>query len=68
MIIENKKDELIIRLSSKELNIDEAERLIRTIRYKELVAQSTASGEESDAIAEMINQSWWDKNKQQFEK
>jgi len=48
---------LIIRLSSKEINIDEAERLIRTIRYKELVTQSTASEEESAAIAGMINQS-----------
>ena len=37
MILENKNDELIIRVSSREANLAEIERLPKFIRYKELV-------------------------------
>ncbi len=66
MIIENKNDELIIRISSKDVNLEEVEQLIKTIRYKELVSKSIATDAQADEIAEEINQSWWDKNKASF--
>ena len=68
MILENKNDELIIRVSSKEANLAEIERLLKFIRYKELVSYSNGSDEDADIIAEEINQSYWNKSKTSFNK
>jgi len=68
MILENKNDELIIRVSSREANLAEIERLPKFIRYKELVSYASGTDEDADLIAEDINQSYWNKNKTGFNK
>ena len=68
MLIEHTENELIIKVSSKDANLNEVERLVRTIRYKELVSKSTGTDEDANMLAEEINAGWWNRNKDAFTK
>jgi hypothetical protein len=62
MTIENKDDEIIIRLSANVI-LDEIQKSLDFIRYKEILSKSKASQADADELAEEISASWWDKNK-----
>ena len=46
--------------------ISEIQSFIDFIRFREITAKSKASQEDADKLAEEINQSWWEKNKNKF--
>ncbi|MCF8372824.1 MAG: hypothetical protein K9H64_14460 [Bacteroidales bacterium] len=62
MIIERTNTEILIRIPNT-IDIDGIQRAINYIRYKELTADSVAKQEDVDQLADEINKSWWEKNK-----
>jgi hypothetical protein len=65
MIIESKKDEIIIRISA-DVNLDDIQKSLDFIRYKEIMSKSKATQADADKLAEEINSAWWEKNKSRF--
>ena len=65
MLIERKKDEIIIRISSM-VNIDELQDFIEYVRYKELGAGIKVPQKEIDKLASDLNKEWWKKNRKRF--
>ncbi len=65
MTIERTADEIIVKLPTN-VNIEEIQRFLDYLRYKEIVAKSTATQEDADKLAREVNKSWWDKNKNRF--
>jgi len=65
MIIENKNNEIIIRISS-EVNLEDIQKSLDYIRYKEILSKSTATEADIEKLASEVNQSWWDKNKDKY--
>jgi hypothetical protein len=65
MIIENKDNEIIIRISS-DVNLEDIQRSLDFIRYKEIVSKSKGTQDDADALAEMVNRDWWSKNKSKY--
>jgi hypothetical protein len=67
MTIEQTADTIIVRLPmSVNINIEEIQRFLNYLRYKELVAQSRATQEDVDKLAKEVNKAWWEKNKQRL--
>ncbi|MBN8681902.1 MAG: hypothetical protein J0L99_04595 [Chitinophagales bacterium] len=67
MIIKQTPEAIVVTLPANvQLNIEEVERFLRYLRYKELVASSMATQEDIDQLAREINKSWWAKNKNRF--
>ena len=54
MKIQSNTDELIITVNRNEVDIDSVEKLVKTIRYKELVAKSKTSSKQESEIVEII--------------
>ena len=65
MIIENKDNEIIIRISSN-VNLEDIQKSLDYIRYKEIVSKSTATEADIDKLSAEVNQGWWDKNKHKY--
>jgi len=65
MLIERKKDEIIIRISSL-VNIDELQDFIEYVRYKELGTGIEVPQKEIDKLASDLNKEWWKKNRKRF--
>lgn len=65
MIIERTSDQIIIKLPS-DVNIEEIQRFLNYLRYKELSSKSKATQEDADLLAREINKNWWANNKQRF--
>ncbi|RMG24124.1 MAG: hypothetical protein D6730_13155 [Bacteroidetes bacterium] len=65
MIIERTSEQIIIKLPLT-INIEEIQRFLNYLRYKELTAKSRATQADADALAKDVNKSWWEKNKQRF--
>jgi len=65
MIIESKDNEIIIRISS-DVNLDDIQKSLDFIRYKELVSKSIATDSDIQKLADDVNQSWWDRNKSKY--
>jgi hypothetical protein len=65
MIIESKEDEIIIRISS-DVNLEEIQKSLDFIRYKEILAKSKGTQEDADVLAEKINSDWWNENKSKY--
>jgi hypothetical protein len=65
MIIEQTADSLVIRLPLRQ-NMEEVQRFLNYLRYKELIAESKATQSEIDHLAKSVNQNWWAQNKQRF--
>jgi hypothetical protein len=67
MIVERKKDELVIRIPEK-IDPDGLQNFIDYLKVKTITAKSSATGKEIDEISREINQTWWEKNKDRFVK
>ncbi|MFM7402312.1 MAG: hypothetical protein ACKO4W_15555 [Bacteroidota bacterium] len=65
MTIERNSDTLTIKLSAK-VNVEEIQRFLNFLRFKEIVSKSKASQEDADLIAREVNEGWWEKNKNYF--
>jgi tetrahydromethanopterin S-methyltransferase subunit F len=65
MIIESKDKEIIIRISSN-VNLEEIQKSLDYIRYKELLSKSTATESDIEKLATEVNESWWAKNKGKY--
>ena len=62
MTIERTSDAIILRLPI-DVNIDEIQRFLNYLRYKELTSKSKASQNDADELAIEVNKNWWEKNK-----
>ena len=65
MTIERTSDAIILRLPI-DVNIDEIQRFLNYLRYKELISKSKASQNDADELASEVNKNWWEKNKNKF--
>ena len=65
MIIENKDKEIIISISS-EVNLEDIQKSLDYIRYKEIVSKSKATEADIENLAAEVNANWWTKNKSKY--
>jgi len=65
MRVERTSEEIIIKLPLS-INIEEIQRFLDYLRYKELTTKSIATQEDADELAKSVNKDWWQKNKQRF--
>ena len=65
MIIESNKNEIVIRISAN-VNLDEIQKSLDFIRYKEILSKSKGTQEDADSLAADINKAWWAQNKSKY--
>jgi hypothetical protein len=65
LVIENKKNQLILKLNKKGFNKEYLISLVKRLQVEEL-AQKSNFNSDILSIAEQINQEWWDNNKDNF--
>ncbi len=65
MTIERTDSEIIIRIPPV-IDIEELQRLLNYLIYKEVTAESQATQEQVDALAKEVNRNWWQDNKDRF--
>ena len=65
MTVERTSKEIIIKLPLS-VNIEEIQRFLNYLRYKELSSKSQASQEDADTLSKVVDQGWWEKNKDRF--
>jgi hypothetical protein len=65
MIIEKKDDEIIIRISSN-INLEDIQKSLDFIRYKEILSKSKGTQADADALAKKVNNDWWSENKNKY--
>lgn len=65
MTVSRVDGEIIIRLSS-EVQLEEIQRFLNYLRYKEITSKSKASQDAVNQVAKEVNQNWWEQNKQRF--
>lgn len=65
MIIESKDNEIIIRISPN-VNLEDIQKSLDFIRYKEIISKSKATQSDVDSLAKEINKDWWSKNKSKY--
>ena len=65
MIIERNDKEILIRIPNT-VDIEGAQRIIDYIRYQEITSKSKATQKAVDKLADEVNKSWWEKNKDTF--
>jgi len=57
MIIESKDNEIIIRISSN-VNLEDIQKSLDYIRYKEILSKSTATESDIEKLSNEINEDW----------
>lgn len=65
MTIERKDKEILIRLPDT-FDVDDIQRMLDYLRFKELTKDSKAEQEEVDTMSSEVNSEWWNKNKDRF--
>ncbi len=67
MNIERTANQILIKVSSK---VDKygMERVLEYIEYLEATSESKASQEDSDRLADELNENWWENNRNRFVK
>lgn len=67
MQIQRTKDELIIRFSNAvNINIDYLQKFLDYLRFIEISSKSQATEEQILELANDINKSWWETNKNKY--
>lgn len=66
MIIERKKNEILVRLSPY-TNMSDLQDLVDYLEYKELVSKSKAKQSDIDKLSEEVDKSIWEKIKKSRE-
>ena len=67
MRIERGNNEIRFTIPADIVEIDEIQSFIDYIRFKEITSKSTAKQTNANKLANDINNSWWEKNKSNFE-
>jgi hypothetical protein len=65
MVIERTDSEIILRIPSY-VDVDDVQRLIDLMAYKEVTAKSQATQEEIDEIAREAKKGWWKANRDRY--
>lgn len=65
LTIERTDKEIIIRLPS-DLDVDDIQRMLDYLAYKQAIKGSQATEEEIDELASEVKKGWWEKNKDRF--
>lgn len=65
MTIERTAESIILKLPI-DISIEEIQRFLNYLRYKELTKKSQASQNDADELAREVNTNWWQKNKHKF--
>ncbi len=67
MKVVRENNEIKISLPDDVIDISEVQNLLDYFKYREISAKSKATQKDADDLANEINKSWWDSNKQRFE-
>ncbi len=67
MLVERTNKEIIIRLPAS-VNIDDLQAFINYVRYKEITSKLKVKQSDVDKLADEVNDSWWQANKDRFVK
>lgn len=67
MRIEQDNNDIKLTFSKKAMDLTEIQNIIDYVKFREINTVSKASQEDADNLAEEINQTWWEKNKHNFE-
>lgn len=67
MKIETTNNEIKLTFSKNALELSEIQGLIDYVKFREVNSISNATQEQADEIDEEIKNSWWEKNKSNFE-
>jgi predicted trehalose synthase len=62
MTIERADGEIIIKIPNV-IDVEELQRLLNYLLYREAVASSEATQEQVDELARELNRNWWEENK-----
>ena len=65
LVIENKGNQMILKINKKGFDENYLISLVKRLQIEEL-AQKSDFKSDILAIAEQINQDWWDKNREEF--
>jgi len=65
MTIERTFNSIVVSFPSS-VNLEEVQRFLNYLRYKELTAQSKATQADADTLAREANKKWWEKNQHRF--
>lgn len=63
--IERTDREIIIRLPA-DFKVEDIQRMLDYLSYKQAVSNSKATQEEIDELAKEVKKGWWEKNKGRF--
>ncbi|CAN5120717.1 hypothetical protein BH09BAC6_BH09BAC6_23760 [soil metagenome] len=66
MIVERENENVIIKVNSTLIGMDEVQKTIDYLRILESNAQNQGTQEEADELAREINKNWWAENKHRF--
>jgi len=67
MLVERTNKEIIIRLPAN-VNVDDLQAFINYARYKEITSKLKVKQSDVDKLANEVNDSWWQANKDRFVK
>lgn len=67
MLVERTNKEIIIRLPAS-VNVDDLQAFINYARYKEITSKLNVKQSDVDKLANKVNDSWWQANKDRFVK
>jgi len=67
MLVERTNKEIIIRLPAS-VNVDDLQAFINYARYKEITSKLKVKQSDVDKLADEVNESWWEANKDRFVK
>jgi len=67
MRVVRENNEIKISIPANLFEMDEIQKFLDYIRFREISSKSKATQEDADKLANEINQSWWEKNKYKFE-
>lgn len=65
MIIESKDNEIVIRISAN-VSLEDIQKSLDFIRYKEILSKSKGSQADADNLAKNVNNEWWRDNKNKY--
>jgi len=66
MVVERINNEIVIRIPSYVTEIEDVQRFIDLIAFKEATARSQASQEDIDKIVKDVKKGWWETNHNRF--
>ncbi|RRB03749.1 hypothetical protein [Larkinella rosea] len=66
MVIERQNNEIVIRLNSSLIDIEEVQKFVNYFRFLESNASNQGTEEQAAELAREVDQKWWKENKHRF--